>query len=336
MVNRRLRSSLDAAAKRARETRDTAGDVIQDTAKRVTDVTESSITQVQNTAQDILSSTSAIANQLRQLPADALDKIFTECPVPMFIVPVSPDSEEYVILFNFEEVFDNLKSGVFVRPKIESWAAKDDGWDVEHLCEEIRKEFTGQFDSTRERMVKSGQVDTKKLDTQIQSQTRQMDGKLSDAGRSLVKAPIEATLGGVLLNPFTGIFTWPIGLLYLGLALYNGHKAITLPLEYIELRSKRTQSQRERRRIQERLTEMEAEFDSKNEAFQQAVSSIGIKVHPQLQELYRLICEKEKTAPQPSQSGPASPNAPDVRPILDERHFRNRLPRRYRDLTRSL
>ena len=120
----------------------------------------------------------------------------------MFIVPVSPDTEEYVILFNFEEVFDNLKSGIFVRPKIEAWGAKDDGWDIEHLCEEIRKEFTGQFESNRERVVKSGQVDAKKLDVQIQSQTRQMDGKLSDAGRSLVKAPIEAALGGVLLNPF--------------------------------------------------------------------------------------------------------------------------------------
>ena len=306
-VNRRFRDSLNTATRRARETRDEAGKAVQDTAQKVDDATvssaeklgdvaASSIGLAQGVTQDFLNGTAAIANHLQQLPADVVDKMFPECPVPMFILPTGPNPEEYFIVFGFDEVFDNLKSGIFVRPKIEAWAARVNGWDMEHLGRELKREFTRQFDATRERAVRSGEVDIRKLETQRQRQSKEMSDKLTGTVSSLAKAPIQATLGGVMLNPFTGVFTWPLGVFYLSLAMYNGYKAFNLPLEYLEIRSKRGKTQQELREEQKKLEELEAEFDSKNEAFQKAVGNIEIRTHPLLQSLHRLICEKDGLA----------------------------------------
>ena len=347
MVNRRLRDSLDAAANRARETRDATGKAGQDAVQRIGDVTASFTEKVEGLAtasvelargatDELLTGTASIANQLQQIPGDVLDKLFQECPVPMFILPIGPAPEDFVIVFQFDEMFDNLKSGIFVRPKIEAWAARDEGWDVEHLGKELKREFTRQFDATRERMVKSGEVDIKKLEAQMERQSREMSNKLTGTVSSLVKAPIQATLGGMMLNPFTAMFTWPLGLCYLGLAVYNGYQAFNLPLKYLEIRSNRGETRQELREQERKSDQLEADFDSKNEAFQRAVGNVEIKTHPQLQTLYRLICEKEGISFQPGTTGAVSGDAPDARPYLENRDFRNKLPRRYRNLLKSL
>ena len=294
---------MGAASRRARETTDKAGELAQDAARAVEDVSSASLEFAKGTTQDFLQGSATIAGQLRNLPSDAIDRLFTECPVPMFILPVSPDPDEYCIVFKFDEVFDSLQAGIFVRPKIEAWAVRDSGWQMEHLAEELKGAFTAQFEHRQVESLKPGDKSIAKLESKVQNQSQKMNEKLSDAGRSLVKAPIEATLGGLLLNPLTGVFTWPLGLLYLGLALYNGHKAISLPMEYLELRSQRNQTQRERKLLVEKQAELEEQFDGKNETFQQAVGNIQMRVHPQLQELYRLICDKDGVLPHSSAAG---------------------------------
>ena len=254
MVNRRLRDSLDAATRRAKEARDAAGEVIQDTTKRVGDVTTSSAGKVadltstsaelaRDSTQDFLSTAASSASQLQQLPSDVVDKLFPECPVPMFILPTDPNQEEYFIAFGFDEVFDNLKSGIFVRPKIEAWAVLDEGWDRYHLGDELKREFTRQFNATHERMVKSGEVDIRKLESQMQRQSKKMSGKLDGTASSLVKAPIWLGLAGLALNPVT----WPLSLIFLGLSLSNGTKVIRLTGAYLGVMSEKNNTKRELR-----------------------------------------------------------------------------------------
>ena len=80
---------------------------------------------------------------------------------------------------------------------------------------------------------------------------------------------------------------------------------------------------------------MEAEFDSKNEAFQEAVNKLQIRIHPQLHELVRLICEKESLTFSPSASVTEGA-VPDIRPYLESRDVREKLPRKYRNLLKTL
>ena len=78
-----------------------------------------------------------------------------------------------------------MKSGVFVRPKIEAWAARDEGWNVEHLGEELSKEFNRQFQESRERLVKSGEIDLQtgsQLAASIKSNVEQLWRSGSIAG----------------------------------------------------------------------------------------------------------------------------------------------------------
>ena len=336
MINRRVRESLDTATSRARETIDKASELALNTAEAIEEVSSSSLEFSKSASQDLVQGSAEIATQLRRIPAGAVDQLFPECPVPMFLMPVGPSPEEYTIIFDFNEVFESLQSGIFVRPKIEAWAAFDTHANIECLCEELKVEFARQFEKTREQNIRAGRSEVRDLDKRIQRQSRQMDGKLADAGSSLIKAPIEATLGTLMLNPVTGIFTWPIGLIYLGLAIYNGHKAISLPLEYAELLLANTGNRLNKKSLELDLKNLEAEFDSKNQAFQRAVSKIEFHLHPKLYALYQLICQKEKAAYQPISIGTGPLDSPNVRPYLENRDFQNRLPRKYRSLLKSL
>ena len=354
MVNRRLRDSLDAATRRAKEARDAAGEVIQDTTKKVGDVTTSSAEKVadttassakvvaeaadssaetaRNTAQSALSATAWAVSELQQLPGDVLDKMFPECPVPMFILPIGSGQEDYCIVLNLDEVFENLQSGIFVRPKIEAWASRDSGWDIDHLGLELKSEFTRQFDEHQEQLIKSGKVDIAKLESQLQQQSKQTSGKLEESASALIKAPVNAGLACLMLNPVTGFVTWPASIAYCGFALYNGHKGFNSMSDYLKLRSYRGATQRELRQREKELTQLESDLDSKNEDFRRAVANIDVRVHPQIRELYQLICECDGIASAPSEMGEVVRNLPDCRPYLENPYFLAKLPRHYRSL----
>ena len=138
-LNDKLPGSVDGAVGRVKDAakgaRGAAGNLTQRASRKVAGVTASTTGFAFGASQEILSGTAAVAAQFRQIPGDVLDKIFPECPAPTFILPTGINPEEYFILFRLEEVFENLKSGVFVRPKIEAWAARDEGWNADHLAD---------------------------------------------------------------------------------------------------------------------------------------------------------------------------------------------------------
>ena len=336
-LNDKLPGSVDGAARRAKDAatgaREAAGSLTPRASRKVAGLTASTAGFALGASKEILSGTAAVAAQFRQIPSDVLDKIVPECPAPTFILPTGTDPEEYFILFRLEEVFENLKSGVFVRPRIEAWAARDEGWNVEHLGEELSKEFNRQFQESRERVVKSGEIDLQKLESSLQRQSNQMSSNFGEAAASLAKTPIQLGAAGLALNPLTGAITWPAGLMFLGLALRSGANTIDQSSKYFGVRAERGETKRGLRQTEKELKEAQGEFDNKGEAFRQAIANLDVKIHPRLQTLYRLIYEKDgipfhPVHPASADAGPA----PDLQSCLENRDFLKKLPRRYRKL----
>ncbi len=98
-LNDKFQDSLGSAAGRvktaAQETLDTARGLAQSAARTVGNAAASSAGLTQSASRELLSGTAALATQLGQLPADVVDKMFPECPAPLFILPTGPDREEY-------------------------------------------------------------------------------------------------------------------------------------------------------------------------------------------------------------------------------------------------
>ena len=337
--NNRLRRSMGAATGRTKDAGKgvlgAAGRLSRTTAGAVGNTAASSAGFVQSASQGLWSRTVSLAAQLQQLPADAVDTLLPECPVPMFIVPKSPDLEDYCLFFRLDEMFENLRSGILVRPKIEAWAATDAGWDVERLGAQLETEFSQQFQQEHERFIKSREIDVKKLERNLERKSSEMSSRLGRAGSSLAKAPIYAGAGALSLNPLTGAFTWPAGLIFLGMALDSTNNVVAESSGFLKARSMRKEGQRELKDAGKDLDEAWKEFDEKNKAFREAVSNLEIKAHPHLQEFYRLICDRGRVAWAPPTAAVAT-NVPDVRAHLADRNFLKKLPRRYRKLAASV
>ena len=314
---------------------DTAGRLSRTTTDAIGNTAASSVVLIQSASQGLWDGTASFAAQLQQLPADAVDALLPGCSVPMFIVPIGPDQEEYLILFRLDAMFESLRSGIFVRPKIEAWAATDAGWDVVHLAEQLEVEFNQQFQREQEQWIRSGEIDIKKLEADLEKKSKEMSESLERAGTSLIRAPLQAALGLLSFNPLTGLFTWPAGLVYVGLSLHSVHTIGAQSSRYMSARSERKEVRQELKDTEKSLQEGQQEFEDKNKAFQKAVSNLEIKVHPRLQELHRLICERERVAWLPTTPAEAT-GVPDVKPCLTDPDFLKKLPRRYRKLATSV
>ena len=337
--NNRLRPSMGNATERAKDigkgVLGSAGRLSRTTADAIGNTAASSAGLIQSASQGLWDGTASLAAQLQQLPADAVDALLPECPIPMFIVPIGPDQEDYRILFGLDAMFESLRSGVFVRPKIEAWAATDSGWDVTRLAEQLEAEFNRQFQREQEQWIGSGEIDIKKLEANLEKKSKEMSESLERAGTSLIKAPLQAGFGLLSFNPITGVFTWPAGLVYVGMSLYNVHTVGSQSSRYMNARSARNEVRRELRDAERDLEEAWEQFEERNKAFREAVSNLEVRIHPQLQEFHRLMCDRDRVAWAPT-AGAAATDVPDARAYLSDRDFLKKLPRRYRKLVVSV
>ena len=95
----------------------------------------------------------AAVEQTQTVSRDAANKVYTECPVTMFMLPTGPNPEDYALIIRFDEMLDNLIPGMLVRPKLEILSARTDGYDTGHLRQEIKQEFALQFEAAKETIV---------------------------------------------------------------------------------------------------------------------------------------------------------------------------------------
>jgi len=85
---------------------------------------------------------------LGALPEMSLPTLGSEAEIPVYLIHNSPDAEDYFFLFDFETFVDRSKSGMFVRPKLQLWAGRDD-FDRVLLARQFRQSFAAEFDRMR-------------------------------------------------------------------------------------------------------------------------------------------------------------------------------------------
>ena len=279
-----------------------------ETAKRVMDAATSAATQTQSEAMTFY--------------AQGMSKLFPECPVTAFMLPIGSAPDDYVILFNLDETFDNLRAGLMVQPKMEVWAARNSGYDLERFGQRLKQDFVRQFNETRdarESQIQSGQDAI----VGLESDQRELVGKL---WKSAGKAGAGGVAGIVAAVTLTGLISLPLlPMILLGLALgiAQERKLASLMQEYMSLNAKKGRSQRE---LDQEIKDLESQFDSHSESFKDAIGNIEVKVHPRLREIAEMICEVESVPFFDPGSALESANLPDVEPFLRHSTYMDHLP----------
>ena len=247
-------------------------------------------------------------------PKVAFNKVFPECPVPAFMLPTGPGVEDYVFVFHLEEMLDNLKSGIFVRPKIVVWSARDSDYDEEHFIEELEQDFVRQFNEVQGSLTKAFQPHIQRLESN--------ERHLSNEIRREATGP---TLNSTARWAALTLLLTPAGaLLLIGLGMRPRLKMFGLLSDYLRTRGERAQFVEQ---FNSEIKKLNSEMHSKNKSLQRAVKRLEVKVHPRIQEIARLICEAERV--EFSASEPESEDIPDVGPYLRHTAYLERLPQKY-------
>lgn len=115
-------------------------------------------------------------------------------------------------------------------------------------------------------------------------------------------------------------------LIFFGLAISGGVEGMTKGLNYLRLSLAISDDEEKLKREQQKL---EADFDSKNEAFIQAVNNMTIHVHPVLQELVTLFSELDSIPFLPVNVDSSTTGYPVVDQLLTDLDYRRDLPIEY-------
>lgn len=283
-------------------------------------------------SQEVLDEAFAQATELTEraqcLSTEAIDRLFPECSAPMYIMPIGPRQEDYALVFQFDEVIENLNRGVFVRPKMEASSPGYRDYDLERLGEEFKVAFTNQFDHAREKRVQS----IKDMETTVAKLSEDRTREFKVSGMEIISLSLTAAgLAASLPLIVSGIGGGLLAVILLLFALGYGARAMSLIENLVNQMSRSGSAKRELSSGIRDESEVLSELDSKSRTFQRAVRNIDMKTHPQLQELHRLICDVEGS-PLPSGDSEMTTNAPDIVPYLSHPEFLRKLPDHYRGL----
>ncbi len=294
-LSQRVRDTAEKTVGAASQSADQLSQQARAASEKVVDTAKSSASASQEFLDEANSRVAGLTEQTLEFSNEAIDKIFPECSAPMYMMPTGSGQEDYALVFQFDEIIENLNVGILVRPKIEAWSSGGKDYDLERLGEEIQREFANQFTQAREsqeRSVKALEASAQKISAEIESLTPGIGAHVLS-----------------VLDPF-------------------GVVEIFLTLQ--EMKSRRRQES-EFKNESKRLNRSLSELDSKNKTFQRAVRRIKIRTHPQIQELHRLICDVD-SVPFPSAKVKPASKAPDISRYLRHPEFLRKLPDHYQGL----
>ena len=289
---------------------DSKSDKVKATSRNILRRATSTVGTVQDTAEKTLASVAQQSNAVFR--EQFLDRIFPECPVPAFMLPTGPSPEDYVLIFQFDEVLDKLKSGVLVRPKIEVWAARKDDRDPERFRQELKQGFECQFNEARAKLIKARQPEIDELELKLEG--------FSDAIKTEATGPSFRSAAGWTLLAVTGL---PLLLFFLWVGFRPRTELIHLLRDYLSLRGEKKRAQRE---FESEINKLQSKFDKKDKAFQRAVESIVVRVHPRIKELASPIHETEGVVPFLDNREQESGDIPDVEPYLSHPKYLEHVP----------
>ena len=323
-LSQRVRDTADKTVNTASQSTDKLAQQVRAASEKAVDTAKSSTSASQEFLDEANARVAGLTERTLEFSNEAIDRIFPECSAPMYIMPTGSGPEDYALVFQFDEIVENLNSGILVRPKIEAWSSGGKDYDLERLGEELKREFTSQFSLIREQRFQS----VAELEAASQKISDERASGFGASGMAiLTSVGLAAALGTgvVVLGP-----SIPAVILLL-FALGFGGKALSLVDDMRKELARSGSSKRELNRdIQSKIEELD-EVDSKSEAFQRAVRNIEIRTHPKLQELHRLICDIEDVPFQPGDAIPVY-DEPDITPHLRNPEFLRKLPNHYQSL----
>ena len=85
----------------------------------------------------------------RSASARAVDKLFREAPVPVFLLPTGSNPADFKLAFDFKDMMNELRSGILVRPVITVFIGRED-FDETYLTNQLKDEFVRQFNKARD------------------------------------------------------------------------------------------------------------------------------------------------------------------------------------------
>ena len=244
---------------------------VRDAARKSVDVTVDAAAAVGGVAlKPVAVSVEATVDAFGTLQAaynKGIDTVFPECTVPAFILPTGPDVEDYVLMFNFEEFLHRLRGGVLVRPKIELWASRAGGYDMNHLAYELERRFQEEVEGAKTSL-------TNPLEQQRAARQADINAMRQGISEESSKGT-PAWLWGV-----TFIFCPPVTLLLL---LIEGPRRLSLLGEMLELLTLQATKPRSMRELERRMKDFDSKVKDKEDVLRRAVQNLEIRLHPRLQ-----------------------------------------------------
>jgi hypothetical protein len=245
--------------------------------------------------------------------------MFPRCPVPVYLLPTGSQAGDFYLAFAFDDLMDDLRSGVLVRPAIEVWTGRSD-FDRDYLAEHLREEFVRQFDDARATMRQAFEEELESIDSRRQ--------RAKDKAAEPVGWLAGAGVGNALFDP-TGVGAS----ILLFLALFKGKKIVAPLMEYLDLTNQRGAREKDMNR---QLDELDKRFERKNKPFRRAVDALDVTLHPELRELVRMFCEVDHVLHVPIDLDEESNAPPGIAEFLSLPDYLAAVPAVYRPLLESM
>ena len=308
---KKSRASAKKTADIARSTIDEAQDAAEQTANKTTDF----VAQVGGKTAGLVAGT---VGQTRSTLDWLYNASFPEHPVAVFLMPTSPSPDDYVLVFDLDGLVKSLRSGVPVRPKLEVWSARSEGYDLTHLAQELRDDFVEQFEDT----VASTEGGLRPEIEELAHQEQHISHAIERERELQTKSLLRWSAGFMLFAPI------PLLMIALGSRprLLNISKLFDMYNDRGKVQSQKKQLEKE---LKQEIKTLDSDFANTDRTLAKAVGRIQMRVHEQIQELEKSICAIDGLAPVIDQPEPEPSEQPDMAWYLAHPRFRERLPDRY-------
>jgi len=92
---------------------------------------------------------------LDQMPAVKMPSLGKTVDIPVYLIHNSADGEDYFFIFDFEQFVERSRSGMFVRPRLQVWAGRND-FGRGAFARQFGTSFAREFDAARAALAASG------------------------------------------------------------------------------------------------------------------------------------------------------------------------------------
>jgi len=91
----------------------------------------------------------SLTNRLwNSLPSFQMPTLGSKIDLPVYVIHNGPYKENYFFIFDFEQFVERSKTGMFVRPRLQVWAGRDD-FDRQVFARHFRESFAKEFEAAR-------------------------------------------------------------------------------------------------------------------------------------------------------------------------------------------